>query len=274
MDVISSISALRKRLQNEPSVGLVPTMGNVHGGHLALVDLAKRHSEFVIATIFVNRLQFGAGEDFSRYPRTFEEDCSKFYSRGVSAVFAPDESEMYPRDQYVHVEPPPVANELCGEFRPGHFKGVATVVTKLFNIARPNIAVFGKKDYQQLFIIRALVEQLNLPIEIIAGETVRESDGLALSSRNSYLNAKERQGAPRLYRTLVQVKDEIASGERDFAALTAKAETELAKHGWKVDYVSLCNRETLERATANDSALVILGAAWLGGTRLIDNVEI
>lgn len=274
MDVISSISAVRKRLQNEPSVALVPTMGNVHEGHLALVDLVKRSSRFVVATVFVNRLQFAVGEDFSRYPRTFKEDCAKFDGRGVSVVFAPDEVEMYPREQKIFVEPPSVANELCGEFRPGHFKGVATVVSKLFNIVRPNAAVFGKKDYQQLFIVRALVEQLNLPIEIIAGETVRESDGLALSSRNNYLNATERQEAARLYRVLVQVKDEIASGQRDFAAVEARAEKELAKHGWKVDYLSLRNRKTLQRATADDSALVVLGAAWLGGTRLIDNVEV
>lgn len=274
MDVISSIAEVRKRLRNEPLMAMVPTMGNVHEGHLALVDLAKRLSNFVLATIFVNRLQFGAGEDFSRYPRTFEEDCGKFNHRGVDVVFAPDEREMYPFEQEVHVEPPPIAKELCGEFRPGHFRGVATVVTKLFNIVRPDIAVFGKKDYQQLFIIQSLVQQLNLPIAIVAAETVRESDGLALSSRNNYLNAEERLEAARLYRALVTFKDEMVSGDHDFAALTAKAKKELTRNGWKVDYISLRNRKTLELAKADDSALVVLGAAWLGKTRLIDNVEI
>lgn len=273
METIAAIHTLRERLRDQPGIALVPTMGNVHEGHLALVDLAKQRSDFVVATIFVNRLQFGAGEDFSRYPRTFEDDCAKFANRGVSVVFAPDEREMCPREQNVFVEPSPVAGELCGQFRPGHFKGVATVVAKLFNIVQPEIAVFGKKDYQQLFIIRALVEQLNLPIEIVAAETVRETDGLAMSSRNNYLDAAQRKEAPRLHHVLGSIRKAVAAGERDFHTLTAKAEQELTQNGWKVDYVSVRNRATLQLATASDAEFVILGAAWLGKTRLIDNVE-
>lgn len=274
MEIISSISELRARLRNDKHIALVPTMGSLHEGHLSLVELAKGHAETVVATIFVNRLQFGPAEDFDRYPRTFARDSALFESRKVQLLFAPAEREMYPEPQTVQVEPPPIANDLCGAFRPGHFRGVATVVTKLFNIVQPHIAVFGKKDYQQLFIIRALVAQLNLPIQIVAGETVRAEDGLALSSRNDYLSPEERAEAPRLYRTLTRIQDALGSGGRDFSSITASAGKDLADHGWKVDYVSLRNRETLQPAADNNSALVVLAAAWLGKTRLIDNLEL
>ena len=261
-------------MREETFVGLVPTMGNLHEGHLALADLAKASADCVVATIFVNRLQFGANEDFARYPRTFAEDCAKLEARGVNVVFAPEERELYPEPQAVFVEPPPVATELCGAFRPGHFRGVATVVAKLFNIVQPDVAVFGKKDYQQLIIIRTLVSQLNLPIEILAGETVRSEDGLALSSRNNYLSAEERKEAPRLYANLLRIKEAIAAGRRDFAELCEETTGDLADHGWKVDYVSVRNREALQPAGARDRALVALATAWLGRTRLIDNIEI
>lgn len=274
METITSISELRKRLQNEPSVALVPTMGNLHEGHLALVDLAKPLADLVVATIFVNRLQFGASEDFGRYPRTFARDSVLLEARGVHLLFAPNEDELYPEAQTVFVEPPPIADELCGAFRPGHFRGVATVVVKLFNIVQSRAAVFGKKDYQQLHIIRTLVRQLNLPIAIVAGETVRADDGLALSSRNNYLSVQEREEAPRLYRALLGIKEAIFAGRCDFDELSEDASHDLADHGWKVDYVSIRNRETLHPPLEGDRELVVLGAAWLGNVRLIDSLEI
>lgn len=273
MNIISSIPALRERLSREQRIAVAPTMGNLHEGHLALVDLAQRRCDFVVATIFVNRLQFAANEDFSRYPRTFDDDCAKLEQRKVDVLFAPGESELYAEPQTVFVEPP-AANELCGAFRPGHFRGVATVVAKLFNIVRPQVAVFGKKDYQQLHIIRALTAQLSFPIEIVAGETVRAHDGLALSSRNRYLSAQERSEAPGLYRNLVRIQHEFDSGRRDFEDLATAAEMDLEAHGWKVDYVAIRNRETLQAPAEGDSSLVILTAARLGKTRLIDNLEI
>jgi pantoate--beta-alanine ligase len=274
MQTLTSISALRKRLSTVPRIAVVPTMGNLHEGHLALVDLAKRHSDFVVATIFVNRLQFGENEDFAQYPRTLARDSELLEARGVQILFAPEESDLYPEPQTLFVEPPPIANELCGAFRSGHFRGVATVVAKLFNIVRPQVAVFGKKDYQQLHIIRALVRQLDFPIEIIAGETVRAEDGLALSSRNRYLTSKERKEAPRLYQSLVRIKEAIHSGRRDFPALEKQAGSALAEHGWRIDYVSVRERDQLRPSREGDENLVVLAAAWLGTTRLIDNLEI
>jgi pantoate--beta-alanine ligase len=249
-------------------------MGNLHEGHLALMKLAREHALCVVSSIFVNRLQFGPTEDFAKYPHTLEEDCAKLKSCGVDVVFAPDENVLYPVPQQVMVDLPPVANELCGKFRLGHFRGVATVVLKLFNIVQPQIAVFGKKDYQQLFIIREMVRELNLPIEIIAAETERDADGLALSSRNGYLSAAERIEAVRLYRTLVYIKECIEAGERDFGGLQKKAEKTLDSHGWRVDYVAVRKSSTLEPAQTGDKSLVVLSAAWLGKTRLIDNLEV
>jgi pantoate--beta-alanine ligase len=249
-------------------------MGNLHEGHLALMKLARQHEPCVVASIFVNRLQFGPTEDFAQYPRTLEEDCAKLISGKVDIAFTPDENVLYPVPQRVMVDLPPVANELCGKFRPGHFRGVATVVLKLFNIVQPQTAVFGKKDYQQLFIIREMVRELNLPIEIIAAETERDADGLALSSRNSYLSATERLEATRLHQTLVYIKERIESGERDFGGLQERAEKTLDSHGWRVDYVAVRKSLTLEPAQPADKGLVVLGAAWLGKIRLIDNLEV
>ena len=273
LDLAHTVAALRARLEDERSVVLVPTMGNLHAGHLALVEAAHRHGKCVVASIFVNRLQFEPGGDFERYPRTLAADRAKLEEAGCHVLFAPDEREMYPEPQEMMVTPPRAAEQLCGDFRPGHFQGVATVVAKLFNIVRPHAAVFGKKDYQQLHVIRALVRQLAFGIEIVGVETVREADGLAMSSRNAYLSPAERAEAVRLSRVLREVKAAIEGGERNHQALLDKARSDLASHGWRVDYVALRDRATL--APPGDSAreLVVLGAAWIGETRLIDNFE-
>lgn len=249
-------------------------MGGLHEGHLSLIRAARRHRECIVASIFVNRLQFAPTEDFDRYPRTLEQDCALLEEQGVHVVFAPKEKTLYPAPQGFTVEPSPIANMLEGKYRPGFFRGVATVVLKLFNIVQPQTAVFGKKDYQQLHIVRELARQFNLPIEILAGETVRASDNLALSSRNRYLRDEERAEAIRLYQVLSQVKREIEGGNRNFAGLEENAMKILASHGWKVDYVSIRERDTLAAAQPRDGNMVVLGAARLGETRLIDNLEI
>ena len=222
MHVVSTVAELRQRLDKQKSVAFVPTMGNLHAGHLHLVELAKQQAKCVVVSIFVNPLQFGANEDLANYPRTLEEDCEKLKLAGVDVVFTPTVETMYPTEQTVLVEPPAIANTLCGASRPGHFRGVATVVLKLFNMVRPDVAVFGKKDFQQLFIIREMVKQLNLPIEIVAGETMREPDGLAMSSRNGYLLPGQRVEAQRLHRALRQVVDAIQGGNTDFPALESQ----------------------------------------------------
>ncbi|MGI9045394.1 MAG: pantoate--beta-alanine ligase [Burkholderiales bacterium] len=274
MEIIASISALREHLESKDSVALVPTMGNLHEGHIALMKLAREHAGTVVASIFVNRLQFGGGEDFDRYPRTMTEDCAKLAGAGIDIVFTPDENELYPAPQQVFVEPPPIATDLCGAFRPGHFRGVATVVTKLFNIVQPRFTVFGKKDYQQLHVIRALTTQLNLPIKILAAETLRADDGLALSSRNRYLQPTDRAEAARLFRVLQGIKSAVAGGASSISKLENIAKIDLDTHGWRVDYVALRERDSLRRAEVKDMRLVALAAAWIGNTRLIDNVEI
>ena len=272
MRVVSDIAALRTHTAGAP-LAFVPTMGNLHKGHLSLVRLARQHAPRVAASIFVNRLQFTPGEDFERYPRTFASDCEKLAAEGVELVFAPDEGTLYPEPQVYVVEPPPLANELEGKFRSRFFHGVSTVVLKLFNCVQPACAVFGKKDYQQLMIVRGMVRQFALPIVIISGETLREPDGLAMSSRNGYLSAAERAEAPRLQRVLQHVKSRLGKGERDFAALGAEAIRTLAAAGWKPDYVEVRRQADLAAPDRGDAQLVVLGAARLGGTRLIDNVE-
>jgi pantoate--beta-alanine ligase len=273
LDLVHSASGLRKRLANERSVVLVPTMGNLHAGHIALVELARKHGRCVAASIFVNRLQFQPGGDFDRYPRTLDNDCKMLEAAGCQVVFAPDEQEMYPAPQEMVVTPPRVAEPLEGEYRPGHFQGVATVVAKLFNLFTPQAAVFGKKDYQQLRVLHALVAQLNFPIQLVEGETVREPDGLAMSSRNGYLTRQERAQAVRLSRHLREIAARVRDGERDFAALESSAVADLAAHGWKPDYVAIRRRQDLLPPQRSDDSLVILGAATLGRTRLIDNFE-
>jgi pantoate--beta-alanine ligase len=274
-ETVAGLRAALKPLRAAQRIALVPTMGNLHEGHIALMTQARRHADAVVATIFVNRIQFRPGEDFEKYPRTFEADCEKLAAAGVEHLFAPAESEMYPQPQTYHVEPPSEhAATIEGEFRPGHFRGVATVVMKLFQIAQPDVALFGKKDFQQLMVIRNMAREFNLPIEIVAGETVRAADGLALSSRNGYLSAAEREEAPRLSRALTKVVAEIRSGNRDFPGLERAAMAELAAHGWIPDYIAVRNIFDLQLPAAHESRLVVLAAARLGSTRLIDNLEV
>ncbi|MFO1312977.1 MAG: pantoate--beta-alanine ligase [Burkholderiales bacterium] len=272
METASTAAALRQRLQGAGRVAFVPTMGNLHEGHLALMRLARAHGDTVVASIFVNRLQFGPSEDFDRYPRTMDADKAGLASVGVDVLFAPEEREMYPVPQTYRVQPEPLAEDLEGASRPGFFHGVCTVVLKLFNLVGPDAAVFGKKDRQQLAIVRGMVRQFNLPIEIVPGETVRAPDGLALSSRNNYLSAAERAEAPHLHRVLREVAGALRNGRRDFAALEAAACAELAGRGWKPDYVAVRGPELGAPAGAA-SGFIVLGAAKLGTTRLIDNVD-
>lgn len=264
MRIVRAIGDLRLATTELADLAFVPTMGNLHDGHLALVRLARQQSPHVAVSLFVNRLQFQPNEDFDRYPRTFDDDCSKLAAASVDLVFAPDESVLYPEPQAFIVEPSAIGTELEGRFRPRFFHGVATVVLKLFNCVQPRVAVFGKKDYQQLMIVRAMARQFNLPVEIVAGETVREPDGLALSSRNAYLSAAERAEAPRLHRVL----QKVASGLD-----CEQAARELVAAGWKPDYVEVRRRKDLGPPQPGERELVVLGAARLGGTRLIDNLE-
>ncbi|AUH51896.1 pantoate--beta-alanine ligase [Chromobacterium sp. ATCC 53434] len=275
MEIIRSVAEIRAWRKAAGKVAFVPTMGNLHEGHLKLVAAAREQADKVVVSIFVNRLQFGQGEDFDAYPRTFEADCDKLRAAGVDALFFPTERELYPRvRQDFNIEPPHIQNELCGAFRPGHFRGVATVVTKLFNIVQPDLACFGKKDYQQLHVIQAMIDDLNSPIVIVPVDTGRADDGLALSSRNGYLSAAERAEAPRLYRNLAAMRDGLLAGSQDYAALEAAARDDLAAAGWTVDYVEVRQADTLEIAHAGEKRLVVLAAARLGKTRLIDNIEV
>ena len=273
MQIIRHIAELRARLDSEQNVAFVPTMGNLHEGHLDLMHHAREHGGCVVASIFVNPLQFGPSEDFDRYPRTLEADCARLQGL-ADVVFAPSVNEMYPAQQTVYVEPPAIANDLCGASRPGHFRGMATVVLKLLNIVQPQVALFGKKDYQQLHIIRRMAAQLNLPVSIIGCETVRAADGLALSSRNQYLSEAERGEAAFLYRTLQGLRQQILLGERDFERLQQQGVEALAARGWAVDYVAVRNQSDLRTATSPQRELVILAAARLGNTRLLDNIEV
>lgn len=277
MDIIHSVAELRARLKGENAgIALVPTMGNLHEGHLQLVRIAKQHAQCVVVSIFVNRLQFGPREDFDQYPRTLAADCEKLKSVGANAVFAPDEKEMYPEAQTFAVEPSDIQNILEGAFRPGHFRGVATVVLKLFNMVAPTVAVFGKKDYQQYAVLNNMVQQFALPIKMIPAETTRADDGLALSSRNGYLSEKARAEAPRLYRTLSEIKNALNADAKsaDYARLEQAGMETLAQYGWQPDYVVIRRQQDLQAPSEKDKVLVILAAARLGATRLIDNLEV
>jgi pantoate--beta-alanine ligase len=290
MQVVSTVAELRQRLRGEPSIAFVPTMGNLHEGHLDLVRLAREHGQCtkgmqstiqqagcgvvcVVVSIFLNPLQFGPNEDFDKYPRTLQDDCDKLQGL-ADVVFAPSVGEMYPENQAIFVEPPPIANELCGASRPGHFRGMATVVLKLFNLVQPHVAIFGKKDYQQLNIVRQMVVQFNLPIVIIGAETSRAPDGLALSSRNLYLSAAERAAAPSLYRILQEVAARLRAGEQDVEQLQRQSVKLLQGQGWQPEYVEVRAQATLEPPKPGERNLVILAAARLGLTRLIDNLEV
>lgn len=275
MKTCETIAALRATLKEAGRVAFVPTMGNLHDGHIALMHQARNHGDCVVASIFVNRLQFRPGEDFEKYPRTFAADCRRLEEAAVDVLFCPTETEMYPQQQQYHIEPPPQhAGILEGEFRPGHFRGVATVVGKLFNIVQPQVALFGRKDCQQLMVIRHMVHDLALPIEIIAGETIRAADGLALSSRNGYLSAEERAEAPNLYRIMNTLRTALQQGNPDHAALEQAALNELIARGWKPDYLVIREKTGLQCPATQDDDLVILAAAYLGTTRLIDNLEV
>jgi pantoate--beta-alanine ligase len=271
--VIHTIGELRAALMRRRDVNLVPTMGNLHEGHLALVRMARRGGDLSVASIFVNPLQFAPHEDFAQYPRTLERDCELLAGSGCDIVFAPSAAEMYPQAQEYTVAPPPgLADVLEGGARPGFFGGVCTVVMKLFGIVQPQMAVFGKKDYQQLLIVRQMVRQFDLPIEIVAGETVRDSSGLALSSRNGYLNGAQQRQAAELYAALRELAGEVRAGRTDWPQLENAAADSLRARGWQPDYVAIRRRADLGPPLAGEP-LVALGAAVLGPTRLIDNVE-
>lgn len=280
MKVVHTVEELRDQLRGQLRVAFVPTMGNLHQAHLSLMKLARQHGDPVVASIFVNRLQFGPNEDFDRYPRTLQSDIDKLErERDVYVLFAPDEREMYPEPQNYQVQPPAGLGDILeGHFRPGFFAGVCTVVMKLFSCVQPSVAVFGKKDYQQLMIVRNMCRQFQLPVTILAHETVRDPDGLALSSRNMFLEPAERSEAPALFATLNDLKQKIKAGRTDQAELEAGAQAQLTRRGWAVDYVSLRRRHDLNSPTFDEirdgEPLVVLAAARLGKTRLIDNLEI
>ena len=274
MQIVHTVSDLRRALGGAPDVTLVPTMGNLHEGHLSLVRIARERDGVVVASVFVNPLQFAPHEDFAKYPRTLERDCELLAAGACDIVFAPSEQEVYPEPQEYTVHPPArLADILEGQVRPGFFTGVCTVVLKLFNMVRPGTAVFGKKDYQQLLVIRSLVRQLALPIEIVPAETVRDSSGLALSSRNGYLSDLQRVEAAELNAVLNSVAAALKASRSDWATLEQEAADALTRRGWRPDYVAIRNQADLLAPTPG-AALVVLGAAKLGGTRLIDNVEV
>jgi pantoate--beta-alanine ligase len=278
MDIVTTAAELALRLKDAGRVAFVPTMGNLHAGHLSLCRIARQHGDAVVTSIFVNRLQFGPNEDFDRYPRTMEADRAGLEREGVDVLFAPTDQEMYPTPQVYRVQPPPLGDELEGASRQGFFNGVCTVVLKLFNLVQPDVAVFGKKDRQQLKIVRGMVQSFNMPIQIVPAETVRADDGLALSSRNTYLSPAERAEAPYLYRVLREIADAIAAGRTDYANLESAGRMELARRGWKVDYVAVRHGLALRiphpEGYDHPNLLIVLGAATLGTTRLIDNVDV
>jgi pantoate--beta-alanine ligase len=278
MKIIHSIAEFQAWRQSVSSLAFVPTMGNLHAGHLSLVAAAKQHAQHVAVSIFVNRLQFGQGEDFDAYPRTHEADIAQLTAAGVDVLFLPTEATLYPNTvQAYQVEPPEMQSRLEGAFRPGHFRGVATVVLKLFNIVQPNVACFGRKDFQQLAIIQGMVADLNVPVRLVAVDTGRASDGLALSSRNGYLSPEQRAIAPQLYQTLCGVRSAILAGEGDFDELCAQAARQLTAQGWVVDYLTVCDAHQLlplaKHTLDAPKEKVILATARLGKTRLLDNLE-
>ena len=282
MKIISDIQDLRDQLRGQNRAVFIPTMGNLHEGHLSLMRLARQHGDPVIASIFVNRLQFGPNEDFDKYPRTFQADVEKLEKEGVYVLFAPTEKDLYPEPQEYRVEPPQNLGKILeGEFRPGFFQGVCTVVLKLFSCVQPKVAVFGKKDYQQLMVIRQMCRQLALPVDIVPAETVRAEDGLALSSRNGYLSTEERQEAVQLIQTLKEIQEKVLQGKltsADILKIEKDACAKLSARGWVPDYISVRKRNDLLSANDADLSskepLVVLAAAKLGKTRLIDNLEI
>lgn len=289
MKIVTDIQELRDQLRGQNRASFVPTMGNLHEGHLSLMRIARQHGDPVIASIFVNRLQFGPHEDFDQYPRTLEADAEKLEKEGVYVLFAPSEKVLYPEPQEYRVDPPKQLGDILeGEFRPGFFKGVCTVVLKLFSCVQPRVAVFGKKDYQQLMIIRQMAHQFALPVEIVAGETIRADDGLALSSRNAYLSEAERTEAPHLQTSLQELRHAVLDTmhhaspmkplDQSLHELEKKTTDALTQRGWQPDYIAIRKRADLLAPNNEDllakKELVILAAAKLGKTRLIDNLEV
>lgn len=280
MITIHTIDSLRERIgawrKAGERVAFVPTMGNLHHGHMQLANRARELADRVVVSIFVNPLQFGEGEDLEAYPHTPQEDAAKLQEAGVDLLFRPEEGEIYPRGRegVTFIEVPDISAMLCGASRPGHFRGVATVVCKLFNIVQPDLACFGQKDFQQLAVLRRMVEDLNIPVEVVGVSTVREADGLALSSRNSYLSELERQRAPILYRVLQELAGELHGGESDYAKLEREALQKLEQGGLQPDYLSIRRSDDLKFPCGDEKKLIILAAAFLGRTRLIDNLLI
>lgn len=280
MQIFHTIHGLRQALVEArragKRIGFVPTMGNLHDAHIELVKRAQQSNEVVVCSIFVNGLQFGLNEDWDKYPRTFEADCDKLRAVGCDFLFHPDDKEMYPNglDKQTRVICPTMTDVLCGASRPGHFEGVTTVVTKLFNIVQPDEAVFGIKDFQQLAVIRRMVEDLCVPIEITGAPIHREADGLAMSSRNGYLTAEERPRANQLNKSLNWIVDQIKGGNRDFPALEAEARKQIEAAGFRADYISVSNSKTLELAAEDDEEITVLGAMYTSGARLIDNISL
>jgi pantoate--beta-alanine ligase len=279
MQVVHTSAALKEALKNQTKVAFVPTMGNLHAGHIQLVNIAKQQADCVVVSIFVNPLQFDSTIDLEKYPRTLEADCEQLENAGTTIVFAPTVAEMYPDfdgtslHQNMMITPPPIAAELCGASRSGHFAGVATVVAKLFNLVQPNVAVFGKKDYQQLFIIRELVKQFNFAVNIVAGDIVRETSGLAMSSRNGHFNAQQKIQAAQLNQALNAAVELAKSSQTNFLTIENQTAEQLTNQGWKVDYISIRSALTLQPAQKTDTELIVLGAATLSNIRLIDNIE-
>ena len=280
MKTLTTIDSLRAEIaswrQAGERIAFVPTMGNLHQGHLRLVEVAKHQADRVIVSIFVNPMQFGANEDLDSYPRTLEDDCRALQQLHTDAVFTPTPELIYPRglSEQTFVEVPKLGDHHCGASRPGHFRGVSTVVCKLFNLVQPDIACFGQKDYQQLAIIRQMVEDLSFPIEIIGVPTERAADGLALSSRNGYLTAEQRAQAPRLQQVLQQVATQIKTSDADFRSIETAAKAQLEAAGFQPDYLTISDRSSLLPAESRQQALVVLAAAWLGKTKLLDNLEV
>jgi pantoate--beta-alanine ligase len=280
MEILHHIASVREALnaarKQGKCIGFVPTMGNLHAAHIALVKTAQQQADIVVVSIFVNRLQFGLNEDWDKYPRTLEADAAKLREAGCDYLFCPEEQEIYPNgmDTQTRVIVPSMANVLCGASRPGHFEGVTTVVTKLFNIVEPDLAVFGIKDYQQLAIIRRMVQDLCMPVDIVAGEIVRESDGLAMSSRNGFITAEERPRANQLNRSIAWTVQQVQSGNNDYAALESDAKQQIVAAGFKPDYMQVCNSQTLAPAAHDDLEITVLGAMYTQGARLIDNMSL
>lgn len=279
MKIVHTIKELRAAVRAErmagKRIGFVPTMGNLHAGHITLVSEGLMQADIMVSSVFVNPTQFGPGEDFDKYPRTLDEDAAKLAAAGCHLLFAPSVDEMYPGDQdtWAKVVVTAITERHCGAARPGHFDGVSTVVSKLFNIVKPDVALFGKKDFQQLAVIRRMTIALCFDVEVIGIDTVREANGLAMSSRNGYLSDDEKTRAATLYQCLCAAKEQIQNGVRDYAAITGQANEKLSAAGFEPEYFSVCRADTLEPAAAGDKDLVILAAARMGKARLIDNID-